>query len=139
MIKLHTIGQIEKQYPYEDAVIETDMLNGDFGSVSDGKFTHAANASKAIMQVEVGDDMGMPQYPIAANSHVRVIDMAKIDGQLIEIYGSPLPSTYAVGDKLVSEATGLLATGGSTAPYYEIKEIIGNYDGVVAKVVATSD
>lgn len=136
MIKFHTIGQIEKQYVMEDAVIEADMFNGAFGSVTSGKFAPAANATKAIMKIEVGDNAGLDKYPIAAGSHVRIVDMAKINGQLIDIIGYPLPETVAVNDKLVSKEDGSLETGGSAAPYYEVKEIIGNHEGVVVKVVA---
>ena len=41
MIKFSTIGAIEKRYEFEDAVAKTDILNGDFGVVSDGKFSTA--------------------------------------------------------------------------------------------------
>lgn len=136
MIKFHTIGQIEKQYVMEDAVVDTEVFNGAFGSVSSGKFTPAANATKAIMKIEVGDNAGLDKYPIAAGSHVRIVDFAKINGQYIDIIGYPLPDAFAVNDKLVSKADGSLETGGSAAPYYEVTEIIGNNEGVVAKVVA---
>lgn len=137
MVKFNTIGQIEHgEYPFEDAVIEADAINGAFGDVEDGVFSTSAAATKAIMQVEEGDDAGLDVYPIKSGSHVRVVDFSKLNGQAVEIYGAQLPSTYAVGDKLVSKADGTLQTGASDAPYFEIVEIIGNKLGVKANVVA---
>lgn len=137
MIKFRKISQIEKLYPFVDAVIDKDALNGDFGLVADGKFTPSADAKQAIMQIEVGDDMDMPEYKIPAGSHVRVLDFGKLDGQEIEVYGAQLPDSFKVGDKLRSDETGKLVSGASAAPYYEITEIIGNKLGVAAKIVVT--
>lgn len=136
MIKFRKISQIEKLYHFVDATIDKDALNGDFGSVTTGKFAPKADAKQAIMQVEVGDDMGMPEYKIPAGSHVRVVDLEKLDGQEIEVYGAQLPATFEKGNKLKSDATGKLVTGASQAPYFEVTEIIGNKIGLVAKVVA---
>lgn len=136
MIKFRRISQIEKLYPFMDAVIDKDVLNGDFGVVTSGKFAPKADAKQAIMQVEVGDDMDMPEYKIPAGSHVRVVDLEKLDGQEVEVYGVQLPDTFKVGDKLKSDATGKLVTGATTAPYYEVTEVLGNKLGVAVKVVA---
>ena len=75
MIKFRRISQIEKLYPFMDAVIDKDALNGDFGAVTSGKFAPKADAKQAIMQVEVGDDMDMPEYKIPAGSHVTVTEV----------------------------------------------------------------
>lgn len=139
MIKFHSIKQIEHFYGFENAVATVDVLNGDFGTVTDGKFTPTADATKAIMLVEVGDDMAMPKYKIAKGADVRVLDLAKLNGEIIEVYGAQLPKTFAKGDKLISTATGALevSSGDSVvAPYYEITEIIGNKIGIEVKVVA---
>lgn len=137
MIKFNTIGQIEHgEYPFEDAVTKADAFNGDFGSVTDKEFKVAAKATRAIMQLEVGDDMGMPEYKIPAGSHVRVLNLEKMNGKTVEVYGSQLPSTFKKGDKLESDATGNLVTGATTAPYLEITKIIGNKLGFEATVVA---
>lgn len=136
MIKFRRISQIEKLYPFMDAVIDKDVLNGDFGAVTSGKFAPKADAKQAIMQVEVSDDMDMPEYKIPAGSHVRVVDLEKLDGQEVEVYGVQLPGTFKVGDKLKSDATGKLVTGATTAPYYEVTEVLGNKLGVAVKVVA---
>ncbi len=121
MFKFHKISQIERDnYQFEDAVTEADILNGAFGTVTDGKFTASDAGTKVVMQVEVGDDMGMPEYKIPAGSHVRVLDTAKLNGEL-EVYGYPLPETFAVGD---------------TVGCFTITEIIGNKIGAVVKVTA---
>lgn len=136
MTKFHSIGQIEHGvYAFEDAVIKTDMLNGDFGAVTAGEFKRAANATKVIMQIETGDDMDMPEFKIPAGSHVRVLDLTKRNGELLEVYGAQLPDTFAKGDKLTSDENGKLTTG-SAAPYLEVVDIIGNKLGALVKIVA---
>ena len=56
LITTKTIGQIENGvYPFEKAVSGLDTVNGVFGSVSDGVFSVAADATKAIAQVEKAD------------------------------------------------------------------------------------
>ena len=124
MIKFNSIGQIEHgEYPFEDAVIDTAMNNGTFGSVDAEKFTPAATETKAIMNIEVGDDADMPEYAISKGSHVRVGDLTKI--KKFEIYGYPLPSTYAKCDKLVSKADGTLEVkADATGTYFEINDVI---------------
>ena len=87
------------------------------------------------MQVEVGDDEGMPKYAIPAGTHVRVIDLEKCKNNLVEIYDYPLPETVAVGDKLESDTDGSLkVNSGATGVHLEVKEIIGNHDGVVTLI-----
>lgn len=136
MIKFHSVGQIEHGiFKFEDAVTVSDTYNGAFGDVSDGKFTVGATKSKAIMQVEVGDDAGLAQYPIAKNTHVRVVDLGSAVGEKIEIYDYPLPATVAVGNKLESDTDGSLKVNASpTGIYLEVIEIIGNHQGVVAVI-----
>ena len=136
MVKFSTIGQIEKKYAFEDAVAGADVLNGDFGVVTAGEFAVDADAVKAVMQIEVGDNADLDEYPIKKGEHVRVVDLTAFDGETIEIYGAQLPDTYAKGNKLVSDATGKLVTGGSVAPYFEITKVIPNVKGVEVKVVA---
>lgn len=136
MVKFSTIGQIEKKYAFEDAVAGADVLNGDFGVVTAGEFSVGADAVKAIMQIEVGDNADLDEYPIKKGEKVRVVDLTAYDGETIEIYGAQLPDTYVRGDKLVSDTSGKLVTGGSTAPYFEITKVIPNVKGVEVKVVA---
>ena len=121
MVKFHTIGQIERgAYPFEDAVVDTEVMNGAFGDVANGKFTASDSGKKVIMQLEIGDDEYMDEYKIPAGSRVRVLDPAKVVGEL-ELYGYPLPNTFAVGD---------------TVGCFTITEIIGNKLGAVVKVTA---
>lgn len=135
-LKFHSVGQIEhERVPFIDAVTKADTYNGAFGEVTDGEFEVGATKTMAIMQVEVGDDEGMPKYFIPAGTHVRVIDLSKCKDNLVEIYDYPLPDTVAVGDKLESQADGSLSVNaGATGVYLEVKEIIGNHDGVVALI-----
>ena len=118
-IKFSTVGQIEHgNYPFEDAVVNVDVLNGAFGEVTEGVFTPSASGKKVIMQLEVGDDAGMAEYKIPAGSKVRVLDPAKVEGNL-EVYGYPLTAGFKVGD---------------TVGCFTITEIIGNKLGAVVKV-----
>lgn len=123
MFKFRKISQIEHgEYPFEDAVVDKDVMNGAFGDVTDGKFTASDSGKKVIMQVENGDDEAMPEYKISAGSHVRVLDPTKVKGEL-EVYGYPLPETFKVGD---------------TLGCFTITEIIGNKIGAVVKATATN-
>ena len=136
MVKFNGISQIEKQYPFVKAVADADVFNGDFGTVTSGKFALAANAKQVIMNLENGDNEGLDKYPIAKGSDLRVLDLEQINGQAIEVYGKQVPTDVAVKDKLKSTATGDLTKGATTAPYIEVTEIIGNKAGIVATVVA---
>ena len=136
MVKFSTIGQIEKKYAFEDAVAKTDVLNGDFGAVADGEFSTEADAVKAIMNIEGGDDVDLDVYPIAKGTHVRVVDLSKFDGEIVEVYGAQLPDTFVVGNKLASDTDGKLVAGASTAPYFEVTKVIPNVKGAEVKVVA---
>ena len=78
----------------------------------------------------------LDEYPIKKGEKVRVVDLTAYDGEIIEIYGAQLPDTYVKGNKLVSDASGKLVTGGSTAQYFEITKVIPNVKGVEVKVVA---
>lgn len=136
MIKFSTIGQIEKKYAYEPAKAGADTFNGAFGTVADGVFTAGADATKAIMNIETGDNAYYDTYPIAKDTDLRVVDLTKFNGETIEIYGNELPVGVAVGDKLTSDTNGALVTGATAAPYYEVTKVIANVKGVEATVVA---
>lgn len=135
-LKFYSLGQIEhERHPFIDAITKADTYNGAFGDIVDGEFEVGATKTKSIMQIEVGDDEGMPKYFIPAGTHVRVIDLAKCKDNLVEIYDYPLPDTVAVGDKLESQEDGsLVVNSGATGVYLEVKKIIGNHDGVVALI-----
>lgn len=137
MIKFSRLSQIEhKDYPFEDAVAAADTFNGAFGDVAEGSFSVAEKKVKAIMQLEVGDDAEMPTYKIVKGDHVRVVDLTKFAGELVEVYGDEVPADATKGSKLTSDATGALKVdGAATAPYFEVTRVIGNKLGVEVKVV----
>lgn len=138
-IKFSTIGQIEHgEYPFEPAVASADTFNGAFGAVTDGKFSVAADATKAIMNIEVGDNANLDTYPISKGSELRVIDLTKLNGKTMEIYGNELPDGVVKGDKLKSDATGALVKGATAAPYYEVTKVIPNVKGVEVTVVSVA-
>lgn len=139
MLKFHSLKQIEHKYAFENAVADANTFNGAFGTVTAGKFAADADATKAIMNIEVGDEAGLGTYKIEKGTHVRVVDLGAFDGEIIEIYGDELPDGVAVGNKLKSDASGALVTGASAAPYYEVTKVIKtvpNTKGVEVKVVA---
>lgn len=140
MIKFRNFDQIEHKYAFEDAVASADTFNGAFGTVTSGSFTVAEDATKVIMQVEVGDDAGMPKYPIKKGEHVRVLDLTKLVGEELEIYDYPLPDAVKKADKLTSTADGALEVNSSvsTEANLEVKSIIGNKQGVVVVVNGTT-
>lgn len=135
MLKFHSISQIEKNYAFENAVATADTFNGAFGVVADGEFTVGADATKAIMNLEVGDEAGLGTYPIKKGTQVRVLDLEAFNGKTIEVYGDQLPDGVAVGNKLASDATGALVAGASAAPYLEVTKVIANTKGVEATIV----
>lgn len=88
------------------------------------------------MQAEDGDNAGLPKYPIAKGEHVRVLDVAKLAGEELEVYDYPLPDEVAVGNKLTATADGSLEVNASvsTELNLEVKSVIGNKQGVVVLV-----
>ena len=106
MVKLNKISQIEHAYIFQDAIADADTFNGAFGEVdSTGKFKATANKAMAIMQVEEGDDEGMPTYKIKKGEHVRVGDLTKLDGQIVEVYGDEVPEDAFAKDVKASSGT----------------------------------
>lgn len=104
MFKFRTIGQIEHgNYPFEDAVVDKEVMNGAFGDVSSGKFTASDSGKKIIMQVEVGDDEYMDKYKIPAGSHVRVLDPAKVVGEPVTFTNAP--SLFPIISVIVKQPT----------------------------------
>ena len=136
MIKFSSIGQIEHgDYAFENAIASDDTFNGAYGEVTTGSFAVGAKKSQVIMQIERGDDEYMSTYKIKKGEQVRVLDLTKLNGQLMEVYGDELPTGVKKGDKLESDATGKLVATGSAAPYLEVTKVIGNHLGVEVKVV----
>lgn len=134
MVKLNSLKQIEHLYAFENAVVKVDTYNGAFGDVVDGEFV-VGEGTKAIMNVEVGDEAGFDTYPIKANTQVRVVDLEKLNGELIEVYGDQVPTGAKVGNALTVDTNGNLVVGTATAPYLKVEKVFGNVKGVEVKVV----
>lgn len=98
----------EVQYPYSDAVAAADYINGVFGSVASGTFTAGATATSCIMQVERGDDAYSDAFKVKQGEHVRVADLTKAVGEVLNITADLLPSEYAATNKLKSDSNGKL-------------------------------
>lgn len=139
MVRFEEISTIEKLYPYEPATASAEYINGAFGSVnaSTGVFTIGAGATKCIMNVEMGDDAHTDNYKCPSGSDLRVADLTKADGKIVNITSNQLPSSPTVGMKLVSANTGnLVSTDSSSATYLEVVEVMPY--GVRAKIKVVS-
>ena len=73
--------------------------------------------------------------------HVRVGDLTKLDGQIVEVYGDEVPEdAFAKDVKLEADADGSLKKNDSaTAPYFQVTSVIGNKLGIKVKVVASAE
>lgn len=137
MIRFEKLSATEQNYPFVDAVAAADYANGTFGAIVAGVFTKGTGF-KAIMQVEKGDAANTDAFKVLKDEHVRVVDFSKVDGQIVNITKDELPSTYAKGNKLVADSTGLLVVDGeATNNYFEVKEVV-DY-GVRAVVVSNTE
>ena len=109
--------------PFSDAIAAGEYINGVFGTVANGTFTKGAG-NYCVMQVEKGDDARYEGYTVAQGEHVRVANLAKSEGEILNITADELPSTYAVGDILAAQSTGLLAVNSASgAKGYKIIEV----------------
>ena len=108
---------------FVDAVAADKYINGIFGTLANGTFTKGAG-NYCIMQVEKGDDARYEGYTVANGQHVRVANLAKSEGEILNITADELPSTYAVGDILSAQSTGLLAVNSASgAKGFKIVEV----------------
>lgn len=108
---------------FVDAVAADEYINGIFGTLANGTFTKGAG-NYCIMQVEKGDDARYEGYTVANGEHVRVANLAKSEGEILNITADELPATYAVGDILKAAATGLLVVdSASGAKGFKIVEV----------------
>lgn len=133
MIRFEKISSTEKNYPFVDAICAADYKNGTFGEVADGTFTAGAGF-KAIMQIEKGHDMHSDDFKVLKGEHVRVADLAKVDGHIVNVTADELPAEYKVGDKLAAAANGMLTVSEASSKALEVIEVT-RY-GVRAKVLA---
>lgn len=125
MVRFETLSASEKLYPYVKAVAAADYKNGTFGTVTDGVFTAGATGFQVIMQVERGDDIHSDEFVVKKDEPVRVADLSKAIGQIVNITADELPSDLKVGDKAASKADGTLEvpTSAPTKDYLLITEI----------------
>lgn len=133
MIRLERLNCQEHDYIFEDATAAAEYANGTFGTVTSGVFTAGAG-TKAIVQVEDGDDAYSDKFTVKAGEHVRVADFTAAPvGEIVNITADELPASYAVGNKLKAAATGKL-TVNATGALFEVIEVT-RY-GVRAKTLA---
>ena len=123
MIRFDKISATEKNYPFVDAVVAGDYLNGTFGTVSNGTFTAGATGFYAIMNIEDGSKAKSDEYVVNAGAHARIVDFSKVDGQILNVTSAQLPETFAKGNKLVSKEDGTLQVGSPTNKYFEVVEV----------------
>lgn len=132
MIRYEKLAPFEKHYPFEDAVASAEYINGVFGAVAEGKFT-AGTGMKCVMQVEKGDDLLSDAYHVKKDEHVRVADLEKTPGAIVNITKDQLPNTVAKSNKLVAKADGMLKVDAAATKYIEVIEMMPY--GVRGKVV----
>lgn len=109
--------------PFVDATAYAEYINGIFGTLSSGVFTKGAG-NFCVMQVERGDKARSDEFTVKAGEHVRLADMSKAEGEVINITADELPSTYAVDNILSAQSTGLLAVNSASgAKGYKIIEV----------------
>lgn len=118
MIRFDKISTTEKNYPFVDAVVAGDYLNGTFGTVADGTFTAGATGFYAIMNLEDGDEAKSDEYVVKTGAHARIVDFTKVDGQILNVTSAQLPDTFEKGNKLVSKADGTLEVSSSASNKY---------------------
>ena len=124
MIRFDKISATEKNYPFVDAVVAGDYLNGTFGTVADDTFTAGATGFYAIMNIEDGDEAKSDEYVIRAGAHARVVDFTKVDGHILNVTSVHLPDTFEKGNKLVSKADGTLeVSSGASNKYFEVIDV----------------
>lgn len=123
MIRFDKISATEKNYPFVDAVVAGDYLNGTFGTVTDGTFTAGATGFYAIMNLEDGDEAKYDEYVIKTGAHARIVDFSKVDGQILNVTSAQLPETFEKGNKLVSKVDGTLEVGSPSNKYFEVVEV----------------
>lgn len=135
MVRFEKLSATEKNYPFVDATLAAEYVNGTFGTVVNGVFTAGATGFYTIMNLEDGDDAKSDDYKIEKDAHARIADLSVVSGQVVNITAAQLPASYAKGDKLVSVAAGTLAVPGTapTEKYLEVLEVTSY--GCRAKIV----
>jgi len=135
MVRFDKISVTEKRYPFVKATADGEYMNGTFGTITDGVFKASATGFYVIMHVEKGDDAKSADYTVKKGEQIRVADLSKVDGEILNITSEQLPAGIKEKDKAVSKADGTLTVPGTapTAKYLEVTEV--TRFGVNAKVV----
>lgn len=116
MIRLESIKASEKLYPYVDVECGKDCKNGTVGyldGAGDEAIFYPVNKGQyVVMQVEKGDDMHTAEFIVKEGERVRVLDMFKAVGEVVNITadnivdGMDAVKNFGEGTKLISNADG---------------------------------
>lgn len=124
MVKAYTIGMLEKYDAFSSVKSAGEYVPGSFGTVANGVFTAGANGTAVIMEVP-RFDTAHTDTKIAKDTNIRVADITVWGGKKLQVSPANLPATFAKGDKLASDASGVLAVKSTaTAPYLQVEDII---------------
>ena len=122
-IEYTTVGQYEKEYNFVDAVSDSNVINGAWGTITGGKFV-PGEGTYAVMQIEYGDNAGKEDYVIPAGEHLRLLDTEKVGSvtgnKLVRLIGT-MPDGIAVGDDVVVDGYGVVTT---TSGVYEVTRVL---------------
>lgn len=132
MIRFEKLSVPETIYPFIDAEAADDYVNGTFGKVENDKFTAGSDGFQVIMQVEKGHNANTDKFTVKKGERVRVADLTKADGQIVDITSDMLPDGESVKDikvgaKLVPDTDngkkGLLKANGDEANHLTVIEV----------------
>ena len=111
MIRFEKLSVPETIYLFIDAEAADEYINGTFGTIAEDKFTAGAGFC-AIMQVEKGDKAYSDKFTVKKGERVRVADLEKAPGLIVNITSDELPTEGAVKDaSLVADENGMLKVG----------------------------
>lgn len=110
-VEYTSVGQYEKEYNFENAVADVNVMQGAWGTITNGKFV-PGNGTYAVMQVEVGDEAGCEDYVIPAGADLRLLDTTKVGqvtgNKLIRLVGT-IPANVSVGDKVKVDGNAVIS------------------------------
>lgn len=110
MIRFEKLSVPETIYPFIDAEATDEYINGTFGTIAEDKFTAGAGFC-AIMQVEKGDKAYTDKFTVKKGERVRVADLEKAPGLIVNITSDELPESVEKDNVLVADENGMLKVG----------------------------
>ena len=110
MIRFEKLSVPETIYPFIDAEASEEYINGTFGTIAEDKFTAGAGFC-AIMQVEKGDKAYTDKFTVKKGERVRVADLEKAPGLIVNITSDELPESVEKDNVLVADENGMLKVG----------------------------